>query len=66
MWKLKTTFSEANPLRPDDGLEQNELWVDTREEAEEWWITRTSGQTHVKRSHVMLDPDGNVVKVLFK
>jgi hypothetical protein len=64
-WTITTTFSNANPLRPDDGLEWNGLVVDTQEEANEWWRTRTRTYTPVRRTHVMTDPNGNVVKVEF-
>lgn len=64
-WTLTSTFSEPNPLRPDDGLEWSSLIVDTQEEANEWWRTRTRSYTPVRRTHVMTDPNGNVVKVEF-
>jgi hypothetical protein len=52
-------------LRPDDGLEWNGLVVDTQEEANEWWRTKTRAYAPVRRTHVMTDPNGNVVKVEF-
>jgi len=64
-WTITSTFSKPNPLRPDDGLEWSGLVVDTQEEANEWWRTRTRSYTPVRRTHVMTDPNGNVVKVEF-
>jgi len=64
-WTITSTFSKPNPLRPDDGLEWSGLVVDTQKEANEWWRTRTRSYTPIRRTHVMTDPNGNVVKVEF-
>jgi hypothetical protein len=65
MWELRTTFSEPNPLRPNDGLEQSGLLVETLCEALSWWECRTRIGSHVRRTHVMLDPNGRVAKIKF-
>ena len=65
MWELRTTFSEPNPLRPNDGLETSGLFVETLCEALSWWECRTRSGCQVKRLHVMLDPTGKVVKIKF-
>jgi len=65
MWELRTTFSEPNPGWPELGLETSSMLLSTRAEAEEWFKTRTKGQSTVKRTCVMIDPNGYVIKTVF-
>ncbi len=71
MWELRGQFSkrqmDSNTGKPatQGDLENSVLLVDTQEEAEAWWETRTRGRTATKRVSVMFDPQGKVVRVNF-
>jgi hypothetical protein len=65
MWELRTQFSKPNAETPDGPLEWNSVLVDTEEEAEAWWKTRTSCRSVGNRVCTMFDPEGNVVRVQF-
>lgn len=58
---------DSNTGKPaaEGPLENSVLLVDTQQEAEAWWETRTRGRTATKRVSVMFDPQGRVVKVNF-
>jgi hypothetical protein len=64
MWKVRGVISSVSKTVPDS-LEWSEMWVDTQEEAEAWWNSRTKSRCADRRTHTMFDPDGNVVKVAF-
>jgi hypothetical protein len=66
MWQVRTQFSKSNAENPDGTLEWNAVFVDTAEEAEAWWQTRTTLKSVGNRVCTMFDPAGNLVKVLFK
>lgn len=65
MWQLRTQFSKPNADDPNGPMEWNTVWVDTAEEAEAWWHTRTAMKTTDRRVCTMFDPEGNLVRVLF-
>ena len=65
MWEVRTQFSKPNAETPDGPMEWNAVFVDTEEEAEAWWHTRTSRPATDNRVHTMFDPDGVVVRVQF-
>lgn len=71
MWEVRGQWNKPNPEAVNDPqLEWSSVNCDTREEAEDWWKCRTFR----KRSHggdrtsvsTMFDPNGNVVKVMFR
>jgi len=65
MWELRTTFSEPNPSFRELGLETSSMFLESRAEAEEWFKTRTHGLSTVKRTCVMIEPNGHVIKTVF-
>ena len=65
MWTLSTQFSKVNPERPELGLENGAVMVDTLCEALAWWKCRTSTQCSVRRTQTLTDPSGRVVRVNF-
>lgn len=71
MWTLRGQFSTrqfdettGKPMNKGP-LEFSAITVSTREEAEEWWKTRTATHCATCRVSTMFDPNGNVVKVNF-
>ena len=66
MWQLRTQFSKPNAENPSGPWEWNAVWVDTEAEAEAWWHTRTTVKTVDRRVCTMFDPEGNLVRVVFK
>ncbi len=66
MWQVRTQFSKPNAENPTGPLEWSAVLVDTEAEAEAWWETRTNTRSVGNRVCTMFDPEGNLVKVLFK
>ena len=66
MWQVRTQFSKPNSDNPTGPLEWNAVFADTEEEAEAWWHTRTTVKSSARRVCTMFDPEGNLVRVLFK
>lgn len=65
MWTLHTQFSKPQTESNSKELEWSSLQVDTKEEAEAWWKTRTAGLCNTNRVSTMFDPNGKVVNVKF-
>jgi hypothetical protein len=62
MWQVKTKMDKPSKDNPSGELEWNAVFLDTQEEAEAWWKTRTSFNTEGS-VHTMLNPQGEVVRV---
>lgn len=65
MWEVRAQLNKPNPENTGDSLEWSAVYVPTREEAEAWWRCRT-GMHNRHSVHTMYDPDGNLVRTLFK
>jgi hypothetical protein len=64
MWQLKTQFNKPNKESNSTDLEWSAVFVDTKEEAEDWWECRNKSfsKGSVK---TMYAPDGRLVRVKF-
>lgn len=60
MWEVRTQW--ANPDFTGNA-EMCSVLVETREEAEAWWETRTRGVQLNRTVYTMLNPEGQVVRV---
>lgn len=65
MWEVRTQFSKPCAEGHSTELEWSAVRVDTEEEAEGWWKTRTAGRCADRRVHTMWNPQGEVVRVKF-
>jgi hypothetical protein len=64
MWQVRAQLNKPNKENPGGELEWSGVLVDTQEEAEAWWKTRT-GFDGKGTVHTMYDPAGEVVRVKF-
>jgi len=64
MWTLRGQFNRPNAEGDTAELEWSAVMVDTEEEAETWWNTRTA-QSHRGRVSTMFNPEGQVMRVKF-
>lgn len=60
-WEVRTQMS--NPSAVSNEMEWCAVQVDTQEEAEAWWQCRMNGKSVARRVHVMMNPEGEVVRV---
>tara|TARA_B110000977_G_scaffold195197_1_gene273174 strand:+ start:3221 stop:3421 length:201 start_codon:yes stop_codon:yes gene_type:complete len=63
MWEVRVQMNRVNPNSQTNSLECGAVYVDTQQEAEEWWTCRTQQQCAQKRVHTMWNPEGQVVRV---
>lgn len=66
MWQIKAQFNTPNKESPSNTLEWNAVHVDTLEEAEAWWRSRTNFNSNNGTVHTMWNPQGEIVRVSFK
>ena len=64
MWQVRAQLNQLSKENPSDELEWSAVFVDTQEEAEAWWKTRTSLNTK-GTVHTMYNPRGEVVRTKF-
>ena len=64
MWQVRAQMNKPNKENPSGELEWSAVFVDTQEEAEAWWTTRTSFNTK-GTVHTMYDPEGKIVRTKF-
>ena len=65
-WEVRAQFSRVNPELGSGECEWNAVLVESQEEAEAWWNCRTMGRRVVRTVHTMLNPEGEVVRVMFQ
>lgn len=65
MWELRGQFSRPNVEGNGTELEWSALFVETEQEAEAWWQTRTAGRSTARKVSTMFNPQGEVVRVHF-
>jgi hypothetical protein len=65
MWELRGQFSRPMAEWNSNELEWSAIFVDTEDEAELWWKTRTASRSFARRVSVMFNPQGEVVRVHF-
>jgi len=66
MWQVRTQFSKPPAENPTGAWEWSAVFVDTAEEAEAWWQTRTTVKAVGNRVCTMFNPQGDLVRVEFK
>jgi len=69
MWEVRGQFNKPQSEGNDSQLEWSAIHCESREEAEDWWECRsksTFGNGGTTSVSTMFDPDGKVVKVMFK
>ena len=66
MWAVRAQFSRVNPESGSNECEWNAVLVESQEEAEQWWQCRTMGRRVVRTVQTMINPEGEVVRVLFQ
>ncbi len=64
MWQVRAQLNRPNKENSSGELEWSTVLIDTQEEAEEWWKTRTSFDTKGV-VHTMYDPKGKIVRTKF-
>ena len=64
MWQVRAQLNKPNKENHSGVLEWSAVLVDTQEEAEAWWKTRT-GFNRKGTVHTMYTPQGEVVRVKF-
>lgn len=64
MWTVKAQFNKPMAESSSNELEWSAVMVDTEEEAEQWWKTRTA-RPHRGSVSTMINPQGEVVRVKF-
>lgn len=62
MWELRSTHSCMRESS-NTHLHSTGMWVETEEEAESWWVCRESSRNSHRTVSVMLNPQGEVVRV---
>ena len=65
-WEVRAQRSKRDTCVNSEELGWSSIFVDTAQEAEEWFECRTRGKTLERTVHTMFDPNNNVVKVAFK